>query len=271
MMRQIQPHGGNLHDLLIPAEQVTSCLGADELISWTLTHRQVCDLELLMNGAFSPLQGFMGQQDYQSVLEKLRLADGTLWPIPVCLAVTHEFSKQLLLNQRIALRDNEGTLLALMDISDIWQPDKRVEAQTVYQTETLKHPGVCQLFDDGTDYLGGRIIGVKTPEHYDFRRIRFSPTDIRAQFKKLGWGSVVGFQTRNPMHQAHLQLTLNAMQSVEANLLLHPIDAAPPGDVSHYTRIRCYEAIKSYYPSHSVLLSLALVNFKWVSMPGSPC
>ena len=206
---------------------------------------------------FHPLTGYLGPEDYASVVRDMRLSDGTLWPIPVSLMVDDAVAKSLEIGQRVMLRDGEGTLLALLDISAIFEPDKLIEAEGVFGTTDAHHPGVAYLLrDSGPKYLGGRVIGVKMPSHYDFSRLRFTPSEVRCMFAKRGWQRVVAFQTRNPMHQAHYEITLNAMQTLEANLLLHPVDAAPPGDVAHYVRVRCYEKMRHHYPEHAAILSL---------------
>ncbi|WP_135449566.1 bifunctional sulfate adenylyltransferase/adenylylsulfate kinase [Tabrizicola caldifontis] len=231
---------------------------AAALPSWDLTQRQVCDLELLMNGGFWPLKGFMTQADYQGVVEKMRLADGTLFPIPITLDVSEAFAEKVAPGQDIALRDAEGVILAILSITDKWVPDKAHEAEKVFGADDLAHPAVNYLHNTaGKVYLGGPIIGIQPPVHYDFKARRDTPNELRALFRKLGWRKVVAFQTRNPLHRAHQELTFRAAREAEANLLIHPVvGMTKPGDVDHFTRVRCYEAVLDKYPAQTTALSL---------------
>ena len=231
---------------------------AGELISWDLTKRQICDLELLMNGGFYPLQGFMAEACYSSVVENMRLADGQLWPIPITLDVSQEFAETVELGQDIALRDQEGVILATMNVSDLYLPDKSREAQKVFGTDDASHPGVSYLYHRaGPVYLGGPVTGIQPPIHYDFRFRRDTPNELRSYFRKMGWSRVIAFQTRNPLHRAHQELTFRAARDVQANLLIHPVvGVTNPGDVDHFTRVRCYEAMLEKYPSSTTTMSL---------------
>ena len=231
---------------------------AAELPSWDLTQRQVCDLELLMNGGFNPLKGFLGQADYDSVVENMRLADGTLWPMPVTLDVSEAFAAKIEPGQDIALRDPEGVILAVLSITDKWAPDKSREAEKVFGADDIAHPAVNYLHHRaGPVYLGGPVIGVQQPVHYDFRGRRNTPNELRALFRKLGWRRIVAFQTRNPLHRAHQELTFRAAREAQANLLIHPVvGMTKPGDIDHFTRVRCYEAVLDQYPSSTTTLSL---------------
>ncbi len=233
-------------------------LEAAELPSWDLTPRQICDLELLMNGGFNPLKGFMGQKDYQNVVDNLHLADGSLWPMPITLDVSDEFANTVGPDQDIALRDQEGIILAILSISDKWVPDKPHEAEMVFGADDIAHPAVNYLHNTaGNTYLGGAIIGLQQPIHYDFRARRDTPNEMRAYFRKLGWRKVVAFQTRNPLHRAHQELTFRAARESQANLLIHPVvGLTKPGDIDHFTRVRCYEAVLDQYPSSTTTMSL---------------
>jgi len=226
--------------------------------SWDLTPRQLCDLELLMNGGFSPLRGFMGKADYESVCSTMRLADGTLWPMPVVLDLPEELAVSLRPGERLALRDPEGVMLAALEVSEIWEPDREAEAKDVFATTSVEHPGVAHLLERSNPfYVGGLIEGVQAPAHYDFKALRLSPAEQRAEFARRGWNRIVAFQTRNPMHRAHVELTLRAAKQLEANLLIHPsVGMTKPGDVDHYTRVRCYQAVLEGYPMHTATLSL---------------
>lgn len=254
-----EPHGGELKDLyLSPEDAEHEKAKAREYSCWDLTPRQLCDLELLLNGAFSPLEGFLNQDDYDSVVRKMRLTSGVLWPIPVTLDVSDEFAAELKSGQHIALRDLEGVLIATLQVGDIWAPDKKAEAKNVYGTADKAHPAVNYLNNIGNStYVGGRLLGVEAPTHYDFKHLRDRPAETRERFRKLGWRKVVAFQTRNPMHRAHQELTLRAARDVEANLLIHPVvGMTKPGDIDHFTRVRCYEHIVKRYPEQTSMLSL---------------
>jgi len=233
-------------------------LEAAELPSWDLTARQLCDLELLMNGGFAPLKGFLTQADYEAVLDTMHLADGTLWPMPINLDVDADFAKTVEPGQDIALRDPEGVILAILSISDKWTPDKPHEATAVFGANDIAHPAVNYLHNTaGSVYLGGPVIGIQAPVHYDYRGRRDTPNELRAYFRKMGWRRVVAFQTRNPLHRAHQELTFRAAREAQANLLIHPVvGLTKPGDIDHFTRVRCYEAVLDKYPSSTTSLSL---------------
>jgi sulfate adenylyltransferase len=259
MSQLIAPHGGRLVDALVPAAEIPALKqAATQLPAWDLTPRQLCDLEMLLNGAFSPLQGFMARADYESVRDKLRLADGTLWPMPITLDVSQVFADSIKDAGRIALRDPEGVILAVLDVADVWTPDRTIEAEQVFGTTDSKHPGVAHLLERSQPvYVGGRVHGLELPRHYDFGHLRATPAELRAHFAKLGWSRVVAFQTRNPMHRAHLELTFRAAQIAEANLLIHPVvGLTKPGDIDHYTRVRCYEKLLRHYPERTTALAL---------------
>jgi sulfate adenylyltransferase len=253
------PHGGELVDLIASRERASQLqVQSREWPSWDLTPRQLCDLELLLNGGFSPLRGFMSRADYESTCGRMRLADGKIWPIPIVLDVPDEFARTIGPCSSIALRDPEGVMLAALHVEDVWQPDRRDEAVAVYGTTSPMHPGANYLFERTNPwYVGGRLEGIQCSSHYDFRALRLSPTELRAEFVRLGWRRIVAFQTRNPMHRAHQELTLRAAKATEASLLIHPsVGMTKPGDVEYYVRVRCYEALLSKYPKDTVKLSL---------------
>ena len=231
---------------------------AGELASWDLTPRQVCDLELLMNGGFHPLKGFLTEADYNRVVDEMRLASGALWPVPVTLDVTEGFAGKVEPGQDIALRDPEGVILAIMSVTDKWTPDKHREAARVFGADDLAHPAVNHLHHKaGPVYLGGPITGIQPPVHYDFKARRDTPNELRAYFRKVGWRRVVAFQTRNPLHRAHQELTFRAAKEAQANLLIHPVvSLTKPGDIDHFTRVRCYEAVLDHYPAATTTMSL---------------
>ncbi|MDM7931294.1 bifunctional sulfate adenylyltransferase/adenylylsulfate kinase [Tabrizicola sp.] len=231
---------------------------AGNLPSWDLTARQVCDLELLLNGGFYPLKGFMGQADYDGVVANMRTADGTLFPMPITLDVSESFAEKAEPGKDIALRDAEGVILAILSVTDKWVPNKALEAEKVFGADDLAHPAVNYLHNQaGKVYLGGAITGIQQPVHYDFKARRDTPNELRALFRKLGWRKVVAFQTRNPLHRAHQELTFRAAREAQANLLIHPVvGMTKPGDVDHFTRVRCYEAVLDQYPAQTTALSL---------------
>jgi sulfate adenylyltransferase len=255
----IAPHGGTLVDLSVTAQRANEIKQQSrDWPSWDLTPRQLCDLELLCNGGFSPLTGFLGKADYESVCSKMRLANGTIWTIPITLDVTKEFAENLKTGSTVALRDAEGVMLAVIQVSDIWEPDRKSEAERVFGTASIEHPAVNYLMNQSKPvYLGGRVECLQQPIHYDYKSLRHTPAQLREEFARRGWRKIVAFQTRNPMHRAHHELTLRAAKEEEANLLVHPVvGMTKPGDVDHYTRVRCYQALMSHYPQNTAYLSL---------------
>jgi sulfate adenylyltransferase len=255
----VPPHGGKLVSLLVDAHRAAELkLASREWPSWDLTPRQLCDLELLLSGGFSPLTGFMTRAEYESVCGTMRLPNGTIWPIPVILDVPEDTARALSPRTTLALRDPEGLLLAVLHVDEVWQPDRNQESAEVYGTTSLDHPGVAYLAREAHAwYVGGRLEGVALPPHYDFASLRLGPAELRTEFQRMGWQRVVAFQTRNPLHRAHQELTLRAALEAQANLLLHPVvGMTKPGDVDHYTRVRCYDALLERYPPHTVKLAL---------------
>ena len=252
--------GGNLFNCSrMPISARNSKAHSKEWPSWDLTPRQLCDLELLMNGGFSPLRGFMNRKDYEGVCNNMRLADGTLWPMPITLDVTEEFAKKLTPGRsKIALRDAEGVMLAVVNVGDVWQADRSAEAKAVFNSTSTAHPGADYAINKSNPwYVGGDVQGVQAPSHYDFRSLRLNPAELRDEFKRLGWTRVVAFQTRNPMHRAHVELTMRAAKQVAANLLIHPsVGMTKPGDVDYFIRTRCYELLLAKYPHGTVKLSM---------------
>ena len=254
-----KPHGGELKNLYLSADAASKEQdAAREYASWDLTERQLCDIELLLNGAFSPLEGFLNQADYDSVVARMRLTSDVLWPMPIMLDVSEEFSSKIKSGDKVALRDLEGVVIATIEVGDIWTPNKKIEAESVYGSSDEAHPAVHYLNNIANPvYVGGKLAGIEVPTHYDFKHLRDGPAEMRDRFRKLGWRKVVAFQTRNPMHRAHQELTLRAARDVEANLLIHPVvGMTKPGDVDHFTRVRCYEHILDRYPDQTTMLSL---------------
>ncbi|RXW21393.1 hypothetical protein EST38_g4462 [Candolleomyces aberdarensis] len=262
------PHGGVLKDLIARDEPISAQLREEtaSLPNLVLTERQLCDLELITNGGFSPLEGFLNQKDYVNVVENLRLADGTLFPIPVNLDVSKEDIENLKIapGARIALRDpRDDQALAIITVEDIYTPDRVKEAVNVFGADDPAHPSVAYLRNSVKEfYVGGKVQAIQAPAHFDYVALRYTPAELRAHFKKVAWRKVVAFQTRNPMHRAHRELTVRAARKRQANVLIHPVvGLTKPGDVDHYTRVRVYEAIMKKYPNglgHLALLPLAM-------------
>ena len=248
-----------ISDLLVPSEKTQELKKeANHYSSWQLTDRQICDLELLLNGGFSPLTGFMGKTDYKSVLKDMRLEDRSLWPMPITLDVTEDFAGTIKNGEKITLRDQEGFALAVLTISDIWQPDLEEEASAVYGTTDITHPAVNYLLNIGNKvYVGGSLEGISLPHHYDYQDDRHTPEELQSLFSEKGWDKIVAFQTRNPLHRAHVEMTMRASEDLNANLLIHPVvGMTKPGDVDHYTRVRCYQHVMKKYPENSAMMSL---------------
>lgn len=253
------PHGGQLVELFPSIQERQSLLQqAQSLVAITLSPRQLCDIELILNGGFSPLTGFLSQKDYVSVLQDMRLTSGILWPIPITLDMSAAVANSISIGQRIVLRDNAQRVIALMDVTDRWQPDKLYEAQMVFGTATDDHPGVATLMHQTGDvYLGGSLMGMQLPHQTDFLDLRKTPQDLRNEFQTRGWQKIVAFQTRNPMHRAHIELTLLAARQVGGHTLIHPVvGMTKPGDINYITRLHCYQHILKYYPANSTQLSL---------------
>ncbi len=248
-----------MKELVVDASRAAELKEASrDWLSWDLTDRQLRDLELLLNGGFSPLEGFMGRADYERVRDEMRLVDGTLWPIPITLNVTEELAGKLENGTSLALRDPEGVLLAVLTVEEVWEPDLTEEAEKVFGTTDPEHPGVDFLLHRTPPVcVGGKLEGIQLPIHYDFKRDRLGPRELREEFRRLGWRKVVGFHTRSPMHKAQVALTTRAAKEAGANLLIHPVvRMIQSGDLDHYTRVRCYEAVLRHYPQFTAKLSL---------------
>ena len=255
----IAPHGGALVNLLVDDGRAAELKAhSRDWPSWDLTPRQLCDLELLVNGGFSPLRGFLGRADHEAVCTSMRLASGVIWPMPITLDVPEDLAGKLAAGAQLALRDPEGVMLAVLTVTDVWQPDREAEAAAVFGTTSKDHPGVAHLLGQTHPwYVGGTVEALQPVVHYDYHHLRHTPATLRAEFAHLGWRKVVAFQTRNPMHRAHQELTLRAAKDVGANLLIHPVvGMTKPGDVDHYTRVRCYQALMPTYPHNTAMLSL---------------
>ncbi|MFQ6604669.1 MAG: bifunctional sulfate adenylyltransferase/adenylylsulfate kinase [Fidelibacterota bacterium] len=255
----IVPHGGALTNLMVSEERAEE-LKKESLhyTSWTLNDRQVCDLELILNGGFSPLKGFMNKADYEGVVDHMRLSNNVLWSMPITLDITEAVAENLNPGDKLVLRDKEGFALAVMTVEDLWTPDRDREAEKVFGSTDDLHPAVNYLLHYSNPvYAGGPVEGLALPKHYDYQLLRHTPAELREQFSKHGWDKVVAFQTRNPMHRAHVELTIRAARDLNANVLIHPVvGLTKPGDVNHYTRVRCYEKVLDKYPTGTASLSL---------------
>lgn len=229
-----------------------------DLPSHTLSDREICDLELILSGGFAPLDSFMSRADYESVLNTMRLSSGQLWPMPIILSISQSDAENLATGQDLVLRDHEGYPLAILTITEMWQPDKKHEAEAVFGTLDTAHPAVDYLMHQmGDVYVGGTLQKLREPRHYDFTELRCSPSELKTYFAEQGFDKVVAFQTRNPMHRAHFELTWRAAKDNNAHLLLHPVvGVTKPGDIDYFTRVRCYKQIMTYYPEGQATLSL---------------
>ncbi|MHC4504766.1 MAG: bifunctional sulfate adenylyltransferase/adenylylsulfate kinase [Planctomycetota bacterium] len=253
----VEPYGGKLVDLVVRGEERGELRRrAGELPSLQLSPRSACDLELMATGALSPLEGFMGSADYARVLEDMRLADGTLFPIPVTLPVRK--GDGLGLGEKVALRSPHNELLAIMTIEELFEWDARAEALAVCGTEDPRHPLVAEMASWGELYASGALEVLDLPKHVDFPKLRRTPAEVRALLEELGHPNVVAFQTRNPMHRVHEELTKRAAAKIDGTLLIHPVvGVTKPGDVDHYTRVRTYRALaRDHYDPERTLLSL---------------
>ncbi len=255
----IAPHGGTLCERYLGGqERAEEARRAADYPAWTLTERQLCDLELLLSGGFSPLVGYLNEADYQGVVNDMRLASGLVWPMPINLDVPESFAEGLSAGQRIVLKDREGCSIAVLAVEDIYRPDRYVEAEKVFGSTDDKHPGVDHLLHQTHPvYLGGTLYGLSAPVHYDFRELRRTPAQLREHFARHHWQRVVAFQTRNPMHRAHQELTYRAARIADAHLLIQPVvGLTKPGDIDYLTRVRCYQQLLQRYPADTTMLSL---------------
>ena len=258
-MSLVEAHGGKLRNLVLDADASAALKNkAKSLPSWTLNDRQICDLEMILNGSFSPLNGFLNEADYNSVLENMRLQNGSIWPIPITLDVTEDCAEKINISDEIALKDKEGFTIAVMSVESIWTPNKTTEAEKVILTTDDSHPAVNYLLNESNPiYIGGPLKGLMLPKQYDYTELRRTPVQVRELFHKNGWDNIVAFQTRNPMHRAHVELTIRAAAEHNAKVLIHPVvGLTKPGDVDHYTRVRCYKYVLPKYSEDLAMLSL---------------
>jgi sulfate adenylyltransferase len=255
----IAPHGGTLINPLVNGDR------ADEIRElsreWTsidLSQRQLCDLELLLNGGLSPLDHFMGSAESAAVLSEMRLSDGSFWPLPITLDIDDQTADGLKIGEAVALRDAEGVMLAVLGVDEIFEPDREAEATALFGAAGLDRPAARRFLRRTPPWaVAGRIEGLQLPVHYDFRELRLTPLELRRKFHRLGWRRVLAYQTHQTMHRAQQAATQQAAQDLGASLLIHPVVGLnTPGDVDHYTRVRCYQEIVPHYPAFLARLNL---------------
>lgn len=253
----IPPYGGKLVDLLVAPEEADELKAkASRLPSIQISERAVCDLELLATGGFSPLDRFMGREDLQRVIDEMRLTSGHLFPMPVTLPIDPD--PAIGLGQRVALRNSKNDLLAIMTVEEMYQWDRNEVARKVFGSNDSAHPLVAEMARWGQVNISGPLQVLQLPRHFDFQDLRLTPVQVRERLSEFGYQNVVAFQTRNPLHRVHEELTKRAAASVQGVLLLHPsVGMTRPGDVDHYTRVRTYKALtEKYYEPDRILLSL---------------
>jgi sulfate adenylyltransferase len=253
----ISPYGGNQVDLMVPPESREELTDyANHLSSIQLTERSICDLEMLAVGALSPLQKFIGRADYESVLGEMRLQNGLVFPIPVTLPVAP--FDALKLDADIALRDSRNDLLAILTVEEIYQWSRPEFAEKLLGTRDLRHPLVAEIEHWGEFNISGKLQVLNLPKHYDFHDLRLPPAQTRRKLAELGNHDVVAFQTRNPIHRAHEEMTKCAARITGATLLIHPVvGMTKPGDIDYLTRVRTYrELVKNHYEAKKTVLAL---------------
>lgn len=253
------PHGGTLQDLVARDAPIKESLlkESESLNSIILNARQLCDLELILNGGFSPLEGFLTEKDYNGVVENLRLSNGLVWSMPIVLDLSKDEASKFNVGERVVLRDEDNYPLAILTIEDKYTPNKQVEAEKVFGGD-LEHPAIVYLLHEQGDVnLGGKLQAISLPIHYDYTGFRKTPKQLRDEFQTRNWDKIVAFQTRNPMHRAHRELTVRAARDQNANVLIHPVvGLTKPGDIDHHTRVRVYQEIIKKYPSGLAQLAL---------------
>jgi len=265
MTQSIAPHGGRLVQRFADAEERKSWLArVTGLPQIVLTRREISDLEMIAIGAFSPLEGFLSEADYESVVTNMRLANGLPWTIPVTLAVTASEEGNGRPGDDVALVEEGGRPLAVLHLAEKYRPDKKREAQEVYRTTEAAHPGVKAVYDQGEFYLGGKVTVLDRPSEIEFAAHRLDPRQTRALFAEKGWRRIVAFQTRNPIHRAHEYLQKCALESCDG-LLVHPLVGETKGDdIPAAVRMDCYVALlNDYYPTDRVVLSVLPANMRY--------
>jgi sulfate adenylyltransferase len=253
------PHGGELVDRRLPGEEASALAGAG-LPALALTPAEVADLRALATGAYSPLTGFMNAKEHQSCVESMRLSDGTLWPIPVCLGIP---DGSRIHGGRLALRGQDGAVLGVLEVEEVFERDRQAEAELVYGTTDSAHPGVARVLSSPQQAVSGPVRAVVSAPHGPAGRYALTPAETRGAFAERGWASVVGFQTRNPVHRAHEYLMKCALENCDG-LLLHPlVGPTKDGDVPAAVRMRAYQAILEYFPAERVLLAALVAPMRY--------
>ena len=255
----VPPHGSTLVDLLVSDERAAEI--REQSRDWPsvdLGPRQLCDLELLLNGGYSPLEGYMGSAEHQEVCAESHLANGVLWPLPVTLDVSEAAAESLSPGGFLALRDGEGVMLAALSVDEIWSPDRAAEARALFGTDDATHAGVKQHLHRAREFaVAGKVEGIQLPVHFDYRELRLTPHELRRKFSRLGWRKVIAFQTHRTVHREQLAMMTEAAGEVGANILLHPVVGLDqPGDADHYTRVRCYQQLMPHFASFMARLNL---------------
>jgi sulfate adenylyltransferase len=255
---QIAPHGGKLINRLVEGDAKKELAGkAKSFPAFPLSRRKLCDLEMLAVGAYSPLEGYLSRKDYESVVTSMHLANGLPWSIPITFRVSREEAARIKEGSDIALTEEAGRILGVLHVEEKYEYDKTTAAKAVYGTESAEHPGVQTLFRRGEVLLGGKVSVLELPANREFLSCRLAPAETRAAFRERGWRTVVGFQTRNPVHRAHEYIQKCALEIVDG-LLLHPLmGETKSDDIPAEVRMRCYEVLlEKYYPKDRVLLSV---------------
>ena len=255
----ISPHGSHLMDLVVDQDRAAEIREQSrDWLSVDLGPRQLCDLELLINGGYSPLDGYLGAADHQTVCSEMRLADGGFWPIPVVLNIPEELADSLSKGDSVALRDGEGVMIAALNVDECFERDLDAEVAAIFGTVDASHSGVAQYLHRTRRWaVAGRVEALQLPVHFDYPELRRTPADLRRLFSSLGWRQVLTFQTHRTIHRAQQAMMVEAARDAGANLLIHPVVGLDqPGDADHYTRIRCYQAVLPEFPESMVCLNL---------------
>jgi sulfate adenylyltransferase len=265
MHQLIQPHGGKLVNRIASQDERPALLEKiPSLRPIVLSRRELADLEMLAIGAFSPLEGYVNSKDYESILHSMHLSNGLPWSIPITLSADKDSVAKIKVGEELAMHDQDGGVLGILSLEEIFPYDKQREAKQVYKTDDIKHPGVKAVYDQGEFYLSGKIALVNRVKYDDLLEYRLDPKETRVLFKEKGWRTIVAFQTRNPVHRAHEYIQKCAMESVDG-LLLHPlVGETKSDDIPANVRMKCYEVLlENYYPKNRVVCSVLPANMRY--------